>query len=124
MSWQVNLKINGFQIFGILNVLIHSWKLSPCARHSPDICKGTAAALRSSIQAGQRGNCTEVRKSATKGIVCSFSAHAFLLLIIEDLKQLLVFILKALQFTLKKPTLGCILLADTDSINVSVSKTC
>lgn len=105
MSWQVNRKINGFQIFGILNVLIWSWKLSPRARYSPDICEGIASPLRNLLQAGQRDNCTEVRESATKGIVCSFPARAFLLLIIEDLKQLLVFILKALQFTLKKPHL-------------------
>lgn len=84
------------------NVLIHLWKLSPCARHSTDICEGTASALRSSLQTGQRNNCTEGRESATKGIVCRFSARAFLLLIIEDLKQLSVFILKALLFTFKR----------------------
>ena len=49
------------------------------------------------LQARQRDYCAEVRESATKRIVCKFSACAFLLLIIEDLKQLLVFILKALQ---------------------------
>lgn len=68
-------------------------------------CECTASALRSSLQSGQRANCIDVRESSTKAIVCSFSAHAVLLLITEDFKQLLVFILKALQFTFKKTLL-------------------
>lgn len=107
MSWQVNIERNVFQISGILHLLIHLWKLSACARHFPDIGEGTTSALGSLLWAGQRDNWAEVSKSTTKGIVCRFSAPAFLLLIIEDLKQLSVFILKALQFTFKKPSWLC-----------------